>query len=99
MHLTLTEGNGIGALAEPIMDFPRSPRIGNTTNTLGASQSLIATTDEHTWIGEAVAFFRPMNRSVAMISATDEAQALSHPDVVAAIEAAIPELEAWERDL
>lgn len=99
MHLTLTEGNGLAALAEPIADFPRSAGFGNTTNTFGSSQSLCISTDEQTWISDVVGFVRSMNRSVAVISAEEEAQILSHPDVVAAVDAAVFDLEAWEQTL
>ena len=99
MDLKLTEGNGIAALAEPIMDFPRFVAFGNATNALGSSQSLIVTTDEQ-WLGrDIVATVRPMNRSLIVIDEIEEARILSHPDVVAAIDASLPDIEAWERTL
>jgi hypothetical protein len=39
------------------------------------------------------------NESVAAERAAEERRILLHPDVVAAIEAALPDLEAWERTL
>jgi len=99
MHLKLTEGNGIAALPEPIADFPRPAGFGNATNTFGSSQSLFVSTDEQAWISDIVAFVRPLNRSVAVIGAEEEAQILLHPDVAAAVAAAISDLEAWEQTL
>jgi hypothetical protein len=100
MHLTLTEDNGLRALAEPIMDFPRSRSCTNTTSRLGSSQSLIVTTDECAWFGNPVAsIVRPMNRPVAIMGATEEAAILMNPDVTAAVAAALPDLEAWEQTL
>jgi hypothetical protein len=99
MHLKLTEGNGIAALAEPIMDFPRTVPFGNATSVLGSSQSLIVVTDEQWLEGDIVAIIRPMNRSLLAMDDIEEARILSHPDVVAAIDAALPDIEAWERTL
>jgi hypothetical protein len=57
--------------------------------------------------GEDLILFEPV-RSAALLrknvsrgvaDAEEEAHILGHPDVVAAVDAALPELEAWERTL
>jgi hypothetical protein len=99
MDLKLTEGNGIAALAEPMADFSRRAGFGNATNTVGPARSLLVSNDEQAWISDIVAIARPMNLSVAVINAEEEAQILSLPDVAVAVGAAIPDLEAWEQTL
>lgn len=96
--MQLVEGNGIAALAEPNMDIPRVVRFNNTTNTLD-THGLTTITDELSWIGDTLVTVRPMNPTITMMWATEEAEILSHPDVAAAVEAALPDLEDWEHTL
>ncbi len=99
MKLKLWEGDGLAALAEPSRDFSLSAAFSNATGVLVASP-LIEAGNESVWIpGEAVASVRSMNRPVVGITAEEEAEILRHPDVVAAVEAALPEIEDWERAL
>jgi hypothetical protein len=60
---------------------------------------LILVTDEQWLEDDIVAAVRPMNRPISVIDDIEEARILSHPDVVAAIDAALPEIDAWERTL
>lgn len=96
--MQLAEGNGIAALAEPNMDIPRVARFNNTTTTLD-THGLATTADELSWIGDTRVAARPMNPTIMMMWMTEEAEILSHPDVAAAVEAALPDLEDWEHTL
>lgn len=100
--MKLLEGDGLAALAEPSPEFPRlaSFDFATATSTLGPAQSLIAGPDELSWIkGDVVARLQPMNSPIAPIWEAEEAEILSHPDVAAAVDASLPEIEAWERTL
>jgi hypothetical protein len=100
MQPRLIQSNGMAALAEPCTDFPALTRFSNATNVLGASQSLITPTDELSWFGGATAVgVPPLNRSFALVTAAEEAEILTHPDIAAAVDATLPQLEAWERTL
>lgn len=91
--LELREGNGIAALAQPITDVPDVAICRNGTAILAIKLA----TDED-WIGQDVmAAIRPANRPIVPMSESEEARILSHPDVAAAIETVLPEIEAWER--
>jgi hypothetical protein len=41
----------------------------------------------------------PTNRTARVSRAAEEARVLAHPDVITAIESALPDLEAWEDTL
>jgi hypothetical protein len=48
---------------------------------------------------EAFATISPLNSIESVAKVKDETYALAHPEVIAAIEAAIPDIEAWEKTL
>ena len=48
---------------------------------------------------EVTAIAAPANRTLRVSLATEEARVLAHPDVIAAIASALPDLEAWEGTL
>lgn len=100
LKLKLYEGNGLAALPESSADFALSSAWRNSTGTLLRPRLLIEVGDENVWIrDEVVAQVRPMNRPVVGIAAEDEAEILQHPEVVAAVDAALPDIEDWERSL
>lgn len=95
--LKLTEGNGIAALGEPLVDFPRISWASNAAPPATASQPIFIVTDEAFLDIDVVAPIRPGNRPVVGMDAAEEERILKHPDVVAAIDATLPAIEAWER--
>ena len=48
---------------------------------------------------ETFAIIPPLNSTESVAKVKEETYALAHPEVVAAIEAAIPDIEAWEKTL
>ncbi len=71
-------------------------------NTMPAFRPLLASYDEESLLPEPreVLIVVPPKNSSATVSRTDEeARILANPDVVAAVEAALPDLEAWEQTL
>lgn len=74
MALTLTDGQGMAALAEPVAALPPSTIFSNATRyTLGSRPRLVHS-DELRWIaGDAVVLARSKNRSITLVSPLEEA--------------------------
>lgn len=86
--------------------FARPLRLSNagvlTGNMPASFRPLIAMGDGEPLIPEqhdGIVRDAPSNMTASVTRASEEARVLSHPDVVAAIEDALPDLEAWERTL
>jgi hypothetical protein len=97
MRLELEEGNGIAALAKPSTEVRDIARWANGTTVWAGGGVTIAVKDEDWMRQDAVAVTHPANRPIVPMDEAEEARILSHPDVVAAIETVLPEIEAWER--
>jgi hypothetical protein len=48
---------------------------------------------------DAFAIIPPLNSTESVAKAKEETYALAHPEVIAAIDAAMPDIEAWEKTL
>jgi hypothetical protein len=93
----LAEGNEIASPVRPTLRYIGPVRLGNGAGALGAQQPLIATDDE-AWIYEiAVTGHRPCPQ-VHVVHEDEEAAILSHPDVTAAVNEILPDIEAWESE-
>jgi|SRR5579875_2098109 len=80
--------------------FGRPVHFANHFGANGQQPALL-TLEESVSFGhhEATIIAAPANRTARVSRATEEARLLAHPDVVAAIESALPDLEAWEGTL
>ena len=80
--------------------FGRPVQFANRFGANGQQPALLALA-EPTSLGqhEVTIIAVPANRTARVSRATEEARVLGHPDVVAAIESALPDLEAWEGTL
>jgi hypothetical protein len=91
--MQLTEENALEILARP------RPEISHRTSPMAAWQSLLGVPDE-AWISDsALLASRSGNQIVEIVDADHEATVLGHPDVIAAIDAALPDIDAWGRTL
>ncbi len=105
MHVT--EGDGVMESFGAMPTFTRPLRLANarvvTGNVATSSfQPLIAMRDDEPLIPEqhdVIVVAAPANTTANVGRASEEARVLAHPDVVAAIGDAIPDLEAWEKTL
>jgi hypothetical protein len=96
MNQLLTESNSTAALPpESITEAPHFPLHANGMGVL-IGAVIIGAPEE--WMErEYVSVAQRENRSIPPMDETEESRILSHPDVVAAIDTALPEIEAWER--
>jgi hypothetical protein len=95
MHQLLRESNSIAAL--PPESITEAPHLATCTNGIGVFIVTIGAAPEEWMERDYVAATHRENRSMAPMDEAEEARILSHPDVAAAIDAALPEIEAWER--
>jgi hypothetical protein len=87
--------------------FPWPSRWADAAVTVGenimpAFRPLLVSYDEESLLPEpreGLVVAAPKNSSAAVSRTDEEARILSNPDVVAAVEAALPDLEAWEQTL
>jgi hypothetical protein len=89
-----TEGFGTASI------FGRSMRFGSHFGAHGQRPALLALAEPMSFgHREPTIIAVSANRTARVSHATEEARVLGHPDVVAAIESALPDLEAWEGTL
>jgi hypothetical protein len=92
--MQLTEENALEILAKPRSETLRP------AGPIAAWQPLLRTPDELAWISDsALVASRSRNQFIELIGGADEATVLSHPDVIAAIDAALPDIDAWGNTL
>ena len=89
-----TEGLGSASV------FGRPMRFGSHFGAHGQRPALLALTEPVSFVQvKPTIIAAPANRTARVSRATEEARVLAHPDVIAAIESALPDLEAWEGTL
>jgi hypothetical protein len=93
----LKVGNESEALDQLKLDLPQ--RVPCTNGTSMFNAMAIFLNDERGIEGEQTAVDHPTNRPVRSMDEAEEERVLTHPEVVAAIDAALPDVEAWEREL
>jgi hypothetical protein len=80
--------------------FGRSAHFAGHFGANGQQPALIALAEPVSYgQREKTIIAMPLNRTARVSRATEEARVLAHPDVIAAIESALPDLEAWEDTL
>jgi hypothetical protein len=91
---------------ESMANFVPPLRLANAVVVGGAPVAsafqplLIRTAAETPLLAEdAFAILPPLNSTESVAKVKEETYALAHPEVIAAIEAAIPDIEAWEKTL
>jgi hypothetical protein len=99
--MDLIEGGGVateGLGAASV--FGRPMRFGSPFGGHGQQPALLVLAEPASF-GQCkpTVIAAPANRTARVSRATEEARVLSHPDVIAAIESALPDLEAWEGTL
>jgi hypothetical protein len=98
MHQLLKESNSIAALPpESVTEAPHLSAGANGMDVLIGTQVIISAAPEEWMEREYVGFVKRENRSLLPMDEGEESRILSDPDVAAAIDAALPEIEAWER--
>lgn len=94
---------GVGVTTEALgaaSVFGRPMRFGGQFGAHGQQPALLTLTEPVSFGQRTPTIIAaPVNRTARVSRANEEARVLAHPDVIAAIESALPDLEAWEGTL
>jgi hypothetical protein len=98
--MSLIEGGVKSEAFDAASIFGRPVPFANRFGANGQQPALLALAEPVPFGQREVAVIAmPTNRTARVSRATEEARVLARPDVVAAIESALPDLEAWEGTL
>jgi hypothetical protein len=98
MHLELEEGNSIAALPKPLTEPQElTLMVNGTMLPAGALMMVEAPPEDSLELDFLAVAHHHANRLITPMAEAEEERILSHPDVAAAIETVLPEIEAWER--
>lgn len=99
MRVELLEGNGIAALAKPVEESSGMAIRENGMLLIGiAERPPAASETAEGWVEQDFASVTgTANTATPAMSEAEEARILADPDVAEAIDATLPEIEAFER--
>jgi hypothetical protein len=97
MHVELFEGNGIAALPKPVEEGSGVVEYGNGKMLVAGLPTFGEKAEA--WIEKDIVYppHHHANLVTPPMNEAEEARILTHPDVAAAIDATLPEIEAFER--
>ncbi len=99
MELTETGGVKTEAFGAASI-FGRPMRLGSNLGANGQRPALLKLAEPAPFGRRDTALIvAPANRTARVSRAAEEARVLAHPDVISAIQSALPDLEAWEGTL